>query len=135
MLISKRSPKRSERFPSRLGDGESEGLPLGQYLHLRETLGACAVQVVLLATLVVLLVALAGATDAMWRTLRPGLGNWLRPASAVLILICTLSAGRRLYYKVVEMRQIWRRMSGLRESFRHPGEDGGTPAADTERRG
>ena len=135
MLISKRSPRRSDRFPSRLGDGGPGGLPLGQYLHLRETLGACAVHVVLLATLVVLLACLAVSSDTMLRALRPGSGSWLRLLSGVLMLIFTLSAGRRLYYKVVEMRQIWRRMSGLRNSFRHPGEDGGTTAADPERRG
>lgn len=135
MLISKRSPRTSERFASRFGDGAPGDFPLRQYLRLREDLGYHLVHTTLTAILFVLIVVFGRAFDALFRAHGAGLNPWIRRGIGVLVVIFALSVLRRLYYKLVGLRQIRREMSELRAGFRHSGEDGG-PAwpEDRERR-
>ncbi len=127
MRISKRSPRTSERFSSRFGDGAPGDFPLRQYLRLREDLGVQALHSALTALFVVLLLVFGRAFDGLFRAHGAHLNPWYRRGVWILIVILALSVLRRLYYKLVELRQIRRDMQELRAGFRQQGDDGGAP--------
>jgi len=124
MLISKRSPRTSERFSSRFGDGAPGDFPLRQYLRLREDLGVRTLHAVLTAVLVVLLIVFGRALDGLFQAHGAHLSPWYRRGMWLLIAILALSVLRRLYYKLLEVRQIRSEMRELRAGFRHPEADG-----------
>ena len=124
MLISKKSPRTSERFASRFGSGSTGDFPLRQYLRLREDLGAGALHAALTATLLVLIFVFGRSFDGLFRAHGGGLNPWYRRGMWVLVTVFALSVLRRLCYKLLAMREIRREMGELRASFRRPGEDG-----------
>lgn len=128
MLISKKSPRTSERFGSRFGSGAPGDFPLRRYLRLREDLGTGTLHAALTATLVGLILVLGRAFDGLFRTHGLGLNPWYRRGMWVLVAVFALSVLRRLCYKLLEMRQIRREMHDLRATFRQPGDDDGAPA-------
>lgn len=130
MLISKRSPRTSERFSSRFGDGAPGDFPLRQYLRLREDLGVHSVHAGLTALLVVLIGVLGRAFDGLFRSHGGHLSPWYRRGMWMLVVIFALSVLRRLYYKVVELREIRRQMGELRAGFRDHGDGDGAAGAD-----
>lgn len=118
MLISKKSPRTSARFASRFGDRDLDGFPLRQYLRLREDLTLGVVQASLTAIFLVLILVFGRAFDGLFRTHGAGLNPLYRPGVWVLVAVFALSIMRRLYYKLVGLRQIRREMRMLRASFR-----------------
>ncbi|MBK8166221.1 MAG: hypothetical protein IPK64_09675 [bacterium] len=134
MLISKRSPRTSERFSSRFGDGAPGDFPLRQYLRLREDLGVQAMHTCLTALMAVLLLVFGRSLDGLFQAHGAHLSPWYRRMVWVAILLLALSVLRRLCYKVVELRQIRRDMRELRADFRQPGDDDGADG-DCEHRG
>ncbi|MBK7188286.1 MAG: hypothetical protein IPH86_06280 [bacterium] len=135
MLISKRSPRTSERFPGRFGDGAPGDFPLRQYLRLREDLSVRTVHAALTAMLFILIIVFGKTFDGLFRIHGAGLNPWYRRGVGVLVVIFALSVSRRLYYKLMEMRQIRREMSELRAGFRHAGDDDGTPDPESRHGG
>jgi hypothetical protein len=129
MLISKKSPRTSARFASRFGDRSIGDFPLRQYLRLREDLTLGAVQTSLTALFLVLILVFGKAFDGLFNSHGAGLSPWYRRGVWFLIAIFALSVARRLYYKLVGLRQIRREMKDLRASFRQAGDDDGGPAA------
>ena len=127
MRISKRSPRTSERFSSRFGDGAPGDFPLRQYLRLREDFSVQALHTALTGLMVALLLVFGRALDGLFRAHGAHLNPWYRRGVGILIVILALSVLRRLYYKLVELRQIRRDMNELRAGFRHRGGDGGAP--------
>ncbi len=125
MLISKRSPRTSERFSSRFGDGAPGDFPLRQYLRLREDLQVQTVHAALTALLAVLLLVFGRALDGLFLAHGAHLSPWYRRGLWFLVVILALSVLRRLYYKLVELRQIRREMLELRAGFRQQGADEG----------
>lgn len=125
MLISKRSPRTSERFSSRFGDGAPGDFPLRQYLRLREDLQVQSVHAALTALLAVLLLVFGRALDGLFLAHGAHLSPWYRRGLWFLVVILALSVLRRLYYKLVELRQIRREMLELRAGFRQQGADEG----------
>lgn len=119
MATTKNSLER-ERPPVTGGD-----FPLRRYLRRREELTAGAAHALLLAALAVLVLWLGGAVDALCRGPGGRTAGWVRPAVWVVTAILALSVGRRLYYKLMELRQIRREMTALRAAFRLAGDDGG----------
>jgi hypothetical protein len=134
MLISKKSPRTSQLFASRFGDGDLGDFPLRQYLRLREDLALGAVHTSLIAILLVLIIVFGKAFDGLFRAHGAGLNPLYRPAIWVLVAIFALSVMRRLYYKLVGLRQIRREMIMLRASFRQAGGDDGVPAGGEQLR-
>lgn len=124
MLISKKSPRTSERFASRFGSGSTGDFPLRQYLRLREDFGAGILHAALTAMLVVLIFVFGRSFDGLFRTHGAGLSPWYRRGMWVLVVVFALSVLRRLCYKLLAMREIRREMGELKASFRQPGEDG-----------
>lgn len=125
MLISKRSPRTSERFSSRFGDGAPGDFALRQYLRLREDLQVQSVHAALTALLAVLLLVFGRALDGLFLAHGAHLSPWYRRGLWFLVVILALSVLRRLYYKLVELRQIRREMLELRAGFRQQGADEG----------
>jgi hypothetical protein len=127
MLISKKSPRPSQRFASRFGDGGRGDFPLQQYLRRREDLALGAVHALLTAVLLVLIIIFGRALDGLFRAHGAGLNPLVRLAVWVLVALFALSVMRRLYYKLVGLRQIRREMNVLRASFRQAGDDDDAP--------
>ncbi len=128
MLISKKSPRTSTRFASRFGVGAPGEFPLRQYLRLREDLALGMLQATLLAIFLALILVFGRAFDGLFRSHGAGLNPVYRMAIWVLVAIFALSVMRRLYYKLVGLREIRREMQTLRATFRQVGDDDGGPA-------
>jgi hypothetical protein len=128
MLISKKSPRTSTRFASRFGEGALGDFPLRQYLRLREDLALGMLQAILLAIFLALILVFGRAFDGLFRSHGAGLNPVYRVAILVLVAIFALSVMRRLYYKLVGLREIRREMKTLKASFRRVGDDDGGPA-------
>lgn len=134
MLISKNSPERETPAAAGSAPAVAGDFPLRRYLRRREDLAAGAAHAALLAVLAVLVVLLGRALDALCRAPAGPAGDWSRPAVWLGTAILALSVGRRLYYKLMELRQIRREMSALRAAFRPLGEEGGTRGGDGRHR-
>lgn len=134
MLISKKSPRPSERFFTGPGTGDPGDFPLRRYMRLREDFGAGAAHVTLTILLIILVVALGRVAGAVFARHGKGLTPWYGRCVWMLIAIFTLSAGRVLYYKLRELRRIRREMSQLRATFRNAGDAGALAGDHGERR-
>lgn len=126
MLISKKSPRPSDRFFTGAGADDPANFPLRRYMRLREDFGSLAAHSLLVALLVVLVWALGRAAAVAFRVHGKSLSPWYSRAVWMLIAIFTLSAVRVLYYRCRELRRIRREMRQLRASFRQAA--GGDPA-------
>jgi hypothetical protein len=119
MLISKRSRRKSERFDSRFRDGSGGDFPLRQYLRCREDFSSSLVHLVLLVAFVVTLIVFGRAVNSLFDRHGADLNPWFRRGTLVLLAVFVLSVLRRLYYKVVDLKEIRREMARLQTEFRH----------------
>lgn len=119
MLISKRSRRKSEMFESRFRDGSGGDFPLRQYMRCREDFSTGLVHILLYVgfavTLVMFTISLGGLFEAHGSNLNP----WYRRGAVVLMVLFILSVLRRLYYKVMELREIRAEMACLKGEFRN----------------
>jgi hypothetical protein len=118
MLISKRSPRRSEVFASRFRDGAAAEFPVRQYLRCREDFASGLVHLVLLGAFLVTLVFFGRTLDHLFAAHGEGLDPWYRRGALILWGVFCLSVLRRLYYKVGALREIRREMAALKATFR-----------------
>jgi hypothetical protein len=118
MLISKRSRRKSDVFASRFRDGRGGDFPLRQYLRCREDLTSGIVHAFLLLAFAVTLVGFGRTVAHLFDSHGADLNPWLKRGALVLVAIFVLSVLRRLYYKVVELREIRRDMARLKSVFR-----------------
>jgi uncharacterized protein YhhL (DUF1145 family) len=118
MLISKRSPRKSEQFGSRFKDGSAADFPLRQYMRCREDFTSGLVHIVLYVAFVVTLVMFTISIGDLFEAHGENLNPWISRAAVVLMGVFILSVLRRLYYKVVELRQIRVEMALLKGDFR-----------------
>jgi len=118
MLISKRSRRKSELFESRFKDGSSVDFPVRQYLRCREDLFSGIVHVALLAVFAGTLIAFGRTLAGLFNRHGADLNPWYERGAFVLLALFCLSVLRRLYYKVIEMRDVRREMVALKASFR-----------------
>jgi hypothetical protein len=119
MLISKRSRRKSDRFDSRFRDGSAADFPLRQYLRCREDFTSGLVHLVLLGAFVVTLVVFGKAVNGLFDQHGGDLNPWFRRGALLLMGLFVLSVLRRLYYKVVELKEIRSEMAELQAEFRH----------------
>jgi hypothetical protein len=118
MLISKRSRRKSARFDSRFKDGSGGDFPVRQYLRCREDFSAGLVHILLLGAFAVTLVMFTFSIDDLFAAHGAGLNPWYRRAAVILMVVFILSVLRRLYYKVMELREIRAEMARLKGEFR-----------------
>jgi uncharacterized protein YhhL (DUF1145 family) len=119
MPISKKSRRRSDLFESRFRDGSGGDFPLRQYLRAREDFTSGLVHVVLYLAFVVSLVMFTLAINDLFTVHGADLSPWYRRMALFLMGIFTLSVLRRLYYKVLELREIRVEMAHLQGEFRN----------------
>ncbi len=119
MLISKRSRRKSEMFESRFRDGSGGDFPLRQYMRCREDFSTGLVHILLYlafaVTLVMFTISLGGLFSAHGSDLNP----WYRRIVVILMVLFILSVLWRLYYKVMELREIRVEMARLKGEFRN----------------
>ena len=123
MLISKRSRRKSEVFASRFREGGADDFPLRQFLRCREDFSSGVVHALLtvafMVTLAIFVRTLGHLFDSHGAHLNP-LYKW---ATLGLMALFILSVLRRLYYKVMELREIRKEMARLQAIFRDRGDD------------
>jgi ABC-type nickel/cobalt efflux system permease component RcnA len=119
MLISKRSRRKSDQFDSRFRDGRGGDFPLRQYLRCRDDFTSGLVHILLYVAFVVVLVMFTRAIDDLFSTHGADLNPWLRRGTLVLMGLFILSVLWRLYYKVMELREIRAEMARLKMEFRN----------------
>ena len=118
MLISKRSRRKSEVFGSRFRDGRGGDFPVRQYLRCQEDLSSGLVHSGLIVAFIVTLVAFGRALVHVFDQHGTSLSPLYRWAALGLLGLFVLSVLRRLYYKVMELRELRREMKRLRAVFR-----------------
>ena len=119
MLISKRSRRKSALFESRFRDGSGGDFPLRQYLRCREDFTSGLVHIVLYVVFVVVLVMFTFTVGDLFSTHGADLNPWFRRGFLILMALFILSVLRRLYYKVMELRDRRVEMSRLKGEFRN----------------
>ena len=119
MLISKRSRRKSELFESRFRDGRGGDFPVRQYLRCREDFTSGLVHILLYGVFAVTLVMFTFTLNDMFNAHGAHLNPWFRRAALFLMALFVLSVLRRLYYKVMELKEIRAEMRRLKGEFRH----------------
>jgi hypothetical protein len=120
MLISKRSRRKSEVFSSRFREGGAGDFPLRQYLRCREDFTSGLVHTLLTVAFAVTLVIFARTLWALFDSHGADLNPAYRWVAMVLMGLFVLSVLRRLYYKVMELKEIRQEMARLQAVFREP---------------
>ena len=123
MLISKRSRRKSDAFESRFRNGMGGSFPLRQYLRCREDFSAGLVHAFLTLVFIVTLVVFGRTIGHLFDSHGADLSPWLKRGALALVGLFVLSVLRRLYYKVLELREIRREMAHLQSVFREQEED------------
>ena len=118
MRISKRSRRKSTMFDSRFRDGSGGDFPLRQYLRCREEITSGLVHTLLYVAFVVTLVIFTRTLSNLFATHGADLNPWYHRAALLLMGLFILSVLRRLYYKVMELREIRVEMNRLEGEFR-----------------
>jgi hypothetical protein len=123
MLISKRSRRKSTVFESQFRDGRGGDFPVRQYLRCREDFSSGLVHTALTLAFIVTLVIFGQTLARVFDTQGAHLNPWYKRAAMVLMGLFVLSVLRRLYYKVMELREIRREMAHLKAGFRDRDEE------------
>ena len=118
MLISKRSRRKSSAFESKFRHGHGIEFPLRQYLRCREELVSLAVQTGLWLTCLVTLIMFGKSLNDLFLDYGAHLSPAYRWLALAFLFLFILSVFRRIYYKVVDMKEIRREMARLKEEFR-----------------
>ena len=118
MLISKRSRRKSDAFESRFRTGQGTEFPVRQYLRCREDFSSGVVHALLTVAFLVTLGVFGRALDHVFDSHGTDLSPWYRRSALLLVGLFMLSVLRRLYYKVMELREIRQEMGQLRAVFR-----------------
>jgi hypothetical protein len=108
MLNSKRSRRKSSQFDSRFRDGRGGEFPLRQYLRCKEDFVSGIVHLGLLVVFIVTLYFFGRTVDQLFRSHGEDLSPWFHRVAVAAMAIFILSVVRRLYYKVLELREIRR---------------------------
>lgn len=127
MLILKRSRRKSDAFESRFRDGRGADFPLRQYLRCREDFSSGIVHALLTVAFMVTLMAFSRTLAHLFDSHGAHLTPWYKWLTLGLMGLFVLSVMRRLYYKVMELKEIRREMAHLKSVFRaqeeNPDED------------
>lgn len=122
MLNSKRSRRKSSQFDSRFRDGRGGEFPLRQLLRCKEDFLSGIVHLGLLAVFIVTLVFFGQTVDQLFRNHGEDLSPWFHRTALAAMAVFILSVIRRLYYKVLELREIRGAMRLLRIEIEEQGE-------------
>lgn len=119
MLITKRSPRKSEVFTSRFQDGSGSSFPLRQYLRCREDFSAGIVHLVLQGVFVLALVAFARTVDHLFDSHGAHLAAWYRVGALGVLGLGVLGALYRLVRRVADLKDLRAEMARSLAEFRN----------------
>lgn len=105
-------------FDSRFRDGSGGDFPLRQFMRCKEEFSGGLVHLLLLAAFAVTVGLFTKTINNLFLVHGTELNPVYRWAALGLLVIFTLSILRRLYYKVVELREIRHEMDRLRQEMR-----------------
>jgi hypothetical protein len=118
MVFAKRSRRKSSLFDSKFRDGSGGDFPLRQYLRCREEFSGGIVQVLVTLVFAIMLGLFGRTLNTLFVTHGADLNPAYRFMALGLLVIFILSVLRRLYYKVVELRDLRREMARLQQEMR-----------------
>ena len=118
MLISKRSRRKSDIFKSRFRDLSGTDFPLRQYLRCRDDFSSGLIYAVLNLAFLITLGGFTKTLGTLFDRHGQDLNPLYKPAAWALMGLFMLSVLRRLYYKVMELREIRQEMAHLQSQFR-----------------
>lgn len=119
MLISKRSRRRSNQFESQFVSGEGGDFPLRQYLRCKEEFSGGLVHLVLLGAFFVTLIGFGKTLNSLFLRHGTDINPAYRWMALGLLLIFVLSVLRRVIHKVLDLRDVRREMSFLKQEMRN----------------
>ncbi|PIV81388.1 hypothetical protein COW53_04595 [bacterium CG17_big_fil_post_rev_8_21_14_2_50_64_8] len=114
MLISKKSPRKSELFQSRFSGPNSADFALRQYHRCREEYSASLLQVALTGVFGILLVMFGRAVWHLFARHGADLNPWYRYLATGMVVAMILTVLRRLLLKVLEIRNLRREIADFR---------------------
>ena len=106
-------------FESRFRDGSRGDFPVRQYMRCREDFSTGLVHILLYGAFAVTLVMFTFSIGGLFSAHGSDLNPWYHRAALVLMALFILSVLRRLYYKVMELREIRAEMARLKGEFRN----------------
>jgi hypothetical protein len=119
VLFGKKSRRPSSMFDSRFRDGRGGDFPLRQFLRCKEEFSGGLVHLLLLGVFAVTLVFFGRTLNNLFVTHGADLNPTYRLGALVILGFFILSVIRRIYYKVLELREIRREMAQLRIEMRN----------------
>ena len=118
MVFARRSRRPSTMFDSRFRDGRGGDFPLRQYLRCKEEFTGGVVHLLVQVIFAVMLGFFGRTLNHLFQRHGGDLNPAYRWLALGLLGIFILSVLRRLYYKVVELRDLRREMAHLQEEMR-----------------
>ena len=123
MLISKRSRKRSDLFESRFRNGQVGDFPLRQYLRCREDFGTGILHAVLIVVFIITLLGFSRTLGHLFDSHGADLKPWYKWGTLSLMGLFVLSVLRRLYYKLLELKEIRMAMVHYKTAYQDQDEE------------
>ena len=117
MLITKKFRRSSALFDSKFRDVSGVDFPVRQYLRCREDFASGIVHIGLLCVFIVTLVFFGRTLDQLFRNHGQDLSPWFHRMALTAMVVFVLSVVRRLYYKVLELREIRREIRLLKSEI------------------
>jgi len=117
MLISKRSRRKSNLFDSRFRTGEGSDFPLRQFMRCKEEFSGGLVHLVLLGAFFGTLLGFGKTLNSLFIKHGADLNPAFRWIALGLLLFFLLSVLRRLFHKILDLRDIRREMSILKNEM------------------
>lgn len=117
MLISKRSRRSSTTFQSKFRQSSGVEFPLRQYLRCREELVSLCVHCVLWIVFTVSLILFGRTLNDLFLNHGDHLNPIYRWMALAILFVFILSVLRRLYYKVMDIKEIRAEMARLKKQF------------------
>lgn len=122
MVFAKKSRRSSSLFDSRFKDGRGGDFPLRQFLRCKEEFSGGLVHILLMSAFIITLGFFGRTLNNVFSAHGADLNPTYRFVALGLLILFILSVVRRLYYKVLEMRDLRGEMSRLKEEMRNPGD-------------
>lgn len=125
-----KKPRRSNAFQSRFLDAGQEAAPIRHARQLRDYLAGQVIQAILLAGFLVALVFFARSVFHLFESHGQDLSPWYLRLCLTGILVCFLLFSRRLFGRLLEIREVRadlrdanRKLDKMREDLRRGGGD------------
>ncbi len=118
MLISRKSRRKSDLFESRFRDGSDINFPLRQYLRCKEEVYASIVHLLVLGIFAVVLSMFSVTLNNIFVNHGSDLKPWYRLLALGILGVFVLSVIRRLYHKILDIKDLKNEMQRLKSEFR-----------------